>query len=129
MSTWNIYKFNTGTLVFDADGTIPRPNTDLTIELISNQQKVQLDDGSYAYMTPEIKYSKQPIQLTWYMQDQDFKDQIEDYIVNDDYLKIVTHISGDLYTLIGRFTDWRPTWLVGQEPDRWDIEATFEVME
>lgn len=126
---WDIYVYNTGTLTWDADGTIPRPNSDLTVEMNITQQKVQLADGSYAYFAPETKYERLPIQFSWFHQDQDFKDQIEDYITNYDYLKIVTHIAGDQYTLIGRFVNWRPTWLVGVSPDRWDIEATFEVME
>ncbi len=126
MSTWNIYKFNTGTLVYDSDGTIPRPNEDMDMEVISNQQKFKLADGSDAFVTPEIKSTKQPLNFIWYLQDDTtLKDKLETYMTNNDYLKIVTHTSLEF---IGRFISARTRWLTGQT-SMFEIQALFEVME
>lgn len=127
MSTWNIYKFNTGTLVYDLDGTVPRSNEDLDLSLVSNQQKVILADGTPAFMTPETKAIKQPINLIWYLQDETFLNIIQNYMINNDYLKIVTHIVD--ITFIGRFISCNGKWLTAQNGDVFEIIASFERME
>lgn len=126
MSDWNIYKWNTSTLLWDADGTIPRPQENLDDEISSTQQKYTLADGSNAFMTPETKYIKEPLNFKWFLQDLVFKEKIETYFSNNDYLKIETHQA--TITYIGRFIHFKPTWLIGQT-DTWEVEAQFERME
>lgn len=121
---WSIYTWN-GT-IWVSDGTIPRPNSSMQIPMLSTQVRLQLMDGSDAYQSPETKSSKQSLVMNWVQQDHDFVEQLRGYIEDNEYLKIVTHISGEEY--IGRFIAVTPTWLVGVE-DEFEIEATFEVME
>jgi hypothetical protein len=126
MSNWNIYKWNTSTLEWDSDSTIPRPNDVLPLERIHNQIRVQLAEGDNAYVTPEIKFLKQPVQLTWLFQDESLVTKLEGYYTNNDYLKIVTHVSGREWE--GRFASFAPTWLIGTDGDKYDITGTFEIM-
>jgi hypothetical protein len=129
MSNWSIYKYNTGTLTWDADGTIPHPNADLDVDMVSTQQKISLADGSFAYVSPETKFDRTPLSMTWIYQDQTFKDKLEAYMTNSDYLKIVTHLGSGYYTFIGKFISIKSKWLVGVEPDAFDIDAVFEIEE
>lgn len=125
---WAIYEWNSVTLEWDSIGTISRPNESINAgELQSTQERIFLADGSDAYVTPETKYIPQAITFIWYSKDQDFKDQISTYITDDTYLKIQTHIED--ISFIGQFINIQPIWVVGQNPDIWDINATFEVME
>ena len=84
---WNIY-YQESSLSWVADGTIPRPNDVLNYETISTQTAIQLADGSKAYITPEIKSLKNPLIFLWYMDDGTYKDKIEAYILNNEYIKI-----------------------------------------
>lgn len=126
MSSWNIYKFNNSTLVYDLDGTVPRSNEDIDLGLASNQQKFVLADGSLAFVTPETKAVKQPITLVWYLEDETFMNIILAYMNNNDYLKIVTHTD---ITFIGRFIQCNGKWLTGQNGDIFELTTTFERME
>lgn len=127
MAGWNIYVWNNSTLTWDSDGTIDRPNDTLSQDRLSNQQKILLADGSPAYVVPETYVDKQSITLVWFYKLIDLKSQIESYMNDHDYIKIETHVSGIQF--IGRFIQFSPIWLTGISPDRWDITATFEVME
>jgi len=125
---WNIYVWNSDTLSWDLDGTLDRPNHDFSEgETVSTQQRVILENGSDAYMTPDTKYIRQPLQMSWDYKSQTLRDQILGYIEADSYLKIETHVAGIEY--IGQFTDVQPLWLVGQYPNKWGLSAIFEVME
>jgi hypothetical protein len=124
---WNIYIWNTNTLTWDSDGTIDRPNEGLPLETVHNQQKFQLADGDSAFVTPEVTYLKQPIQMVFYYKDESFVTQLVDYLENNNYIKIETHVSGRNF--IGRFTSVKPNWLTGENPDKYDVESIFEIME
>lgn len=126
MSNWTIYTQNSGLVWVEDVSGIPRPQQSMPVELISTEVENSLADGSRAFIVPETKIVKSDLVFTWYEQSQTFKEQLEDYITNYDYIKIVTHISG--LEFIGRFKSVRPIWLVGIE-DKWDIEATFSVQE
>lgn len=125
-SDWNLYTWNTGTLQWDNEGTLIRPNEALTEETISNQQRTILANGDDAYMTPETYYTINAITFTWYLQSSTLKTQIETFIKNHEYIKITTHTST---VYIGRFLSIRPTWLTGQSPDKYDLECIFEIQE
>ena len=118
---WDIYYQESGGS-WVSDGTIPRANDTLTYEYLSTQMPVQLADGSRAYITPETKYLKNPLVFLWYIDDGTYKTKIENYIINNEYIKIECHTGTDF---IGRFTALKTTHLVGIE-DTYDLEATFE---
>lgn len=124
---WKIYVYNTGTLAWDFDYDLARPNDVLILSLLHNQQKYQLADGSYAFITPENRTTRDQVSFTWIYKDNDFKNQIEEYANNHDYLKITTH-NVDI-EFIGRFVAINPTWLSGVNGDYFDITTTFEIME
>lgn len=105
-----------------ADGTLPRPNDTLTYNYSSTQTTVQLADGSKAYISPETKSNKETITFVWYWDDGTYKTKIENYINNNTYLRIVTHVP---VHLVGRFTSLRASHVVGLD-DSYDLEATFE---
>jgi len=122
---WDIYTFVDED--WEDDGTIPRPNEDLSTPIISNQAKFKLIDGSNAYITPPITTDNENLSFTWLNDDGTLKEKIEEYMIDNTLLKIETHVTG--ITFIGKFTRLNPIWLVGQEPDMWKLEATFERME
>ena len=122
---WTVYIYGSAG-DWEASTAIRRPNDNLTVELESTQQKVQLADGSFTYINPETKSMKQPLTFLWLFDDGTLKTQLETYVNNSDYLKIVTH-SGE--TFIGRFLNVSRVWLTGIGTDTYDITATFEQME
>jgi hypothetical protein len=123
MSNWSVYKYNLNTLEWDYHTTVPRSNTDIEEEYLANEQKIKLADGSDAFFSPEIKYTKSQILFTWLNQtDTTLRTLIRTYIEDDEYIKITTHLSGIEY--IGRFISFKDKWLVGQE-DTFDCEAIF----
>lgn len=125
ISFWTVsYQASGGLWV--TDGNLPRPNANLNYETISTQTKVQLSDGSNAYITPEVKYLKSPMIFSWYFDDGTYKTKIENYMKNNEYLKITTHLGVDL---IGKFIGLKASHLVGESPDSYDLEAIFEVHE
>ena len=56
MSVWNVYIEESGGWV--ADGTIKRPNEDLSTPIESTMEVVTLEDGSEGVIIPETKYRK-----------------------------------------------------------------------
>ena len=121
MSNWNVYTYSSGSeWVFD--DYIPRANADLDIGETSTQTEVMLADGSTAVLIPETTIKYQPINFTWLNDDGTVKAKIRDYIVNNDYLKIVTHVGDEEY--FGYFVNVQIVWLVGQA-DKYDLIGTF----
>ncbi len=123
-NTWNIEKKNGS---YANDGTIYRPNDDVSVDLMSTQNKSRLANGSNVFVTPETKVSKQPLSFVWLEipQSDSFRTKIEAYVTNGDYLRITTHLSE---TFIGRFINVQRVWLSGKE-DTYDLQAAFERME
>jgi len=123
-SSWNIYELESGDTWALTD-TIYRPNENTTMPILSTQQKVQLADGSYGFMSPETKYVREPIEFIWTYVDDTFKTKIENYVKNATYIKIVDHNSAEY---IGRFISVQRIWLTGVD-DTYDFSAVFEIME
>lgn len=121
--TWDVYVNESGSSWTD-DFDLYIPNIDLSEEKISNQRNIILADGSKAFFTPETKYAYQNLTFSWQwiVVADGLISKIEDYITDNDRLKIVTHLSVEY---IGYFTNINKMHLVGQDPDAWDIEATF----
>jgi hypothetical protein len=126
-SLWVVYVRESGN-VYTGDSYIPRPNENLEMQTVSMQQKVPLADGSYGYSTPETVSNKESLNFKWLLEDDNtgLDTLIQAYITSEDFLKIATHVNGrDFY---GKFISVKSTWLVGYEPDTYEIEATFERM-
>ena len=121
---WNIYIYGSAG-EWESDGTIRKPNDNLSLNVTSTQTKVVLADGSNAFVNPEVLYTKDSLNFIWMEDDGDLKAQIESYIANGDYIKIVSETAGDF---IGRFTSVSVVWLKGVA-DTFDISAIFERME
>jgi len=127
MSNWNLYTYESGDVWVLDPRLIPRPNDDVEVSKASTQQAIQLADGSMGYIAPEVKGFRNEITFSWVLKDFDFRQQIEDYIDNHDYIKIETHIAG--YEFIGRFKAITSKWLVGESPDQYVVSIIFERME
>ena len=125
-NSWTVYILQSGGS-YVSDGAIYRPNDNTSIDFTSTQQKVGLADGSQAFINSEIKYVKEPISFTWLEipESDSFRSQIENYVKNQDYLKITTHL-GEV--IKGRFVNVRRIWLVGTE-DTYDLNASFDIIE
>ena len=121
--TWTIYK-KVGT-VWTPDGSLYRPNDDFSLQKVSTQKRVPLVDGSKAFVTTSTYYVNQPLVFQWYYEDGTTKTKVENYINNQNDLKIVDQ-NGDTY--IGRFTSSEASLFVGVSPDVYDLKATFERM-
>jgi len=122
MSNWNIY-VETSNYGWEADDAIPRPHQDLESIYISTQQKIKLADGSNAFINVETKRNKEPIIMFWAETTAAFREQIENYMLNGDKVKIVTHTSEEF---IGRFLSMKRVWFTGVAPDAYDIQVSFE---
>jgi len=125
-NSWTIEDKTSGSWV--ADGTIYRPNEDTSLSLVSTQTKINLANGSQAFVTPSTKYNLQPVVFRWLnIPDTDaFVNKIKNYVINQTYVRITDHNSD---TYIGRFINLERLWLSGQDPDTYDLEAEFERME
>jgi len=123
ISYWNIYTLNSDNLTYTLDGTIPRPNENLETEVISTRQKIALANGSSAFVSPETKSVKQPFTMFFADTTSALRSQIQDYIDVDDRVKIITH-TGEQF--IGKFMNMKRVWLIGVEPDSYDIQVTLE---
>lgn len=120
MSTWQIYT-QTSNLGWEADTAINRPNQDMETKYTSTMTTVRLADGSTGYVTPETKRVSEPFTMFWADTSSAFRTQLENYILNGDTVKIVTHGSD---TFIGKFTDMSRIWFSGLD-DTYDVQATF----
>lgn len=119
--TWSIaVKESGGTWV--SDGTIYIPNSNLGLETVSTQTRVQLANGSFAYIRPETKYNISALKFAWFYLPKTFKDKIEGYIQDASAIRITDHNSNLYY---GRFTSIQSTWLAGED-NKYDVTAEFE---
>lgn len=123
-NSWSIYINESGDS-WTLDGSIYRPNQDLLEETSSTQQTINLLDGSKAFISPETKSINEPLVFAWIgiTVADGLISKIKTYIQNETRVKIVTHLSDEY---IGYFRNLRPNQLVGQSPDQWDVEVTFE---
>lgn len=121
--TWNCQKKVSGS--WQSDGVIFRPNDTYTLSKSSTQSTVQLVDGSNAYITPSTKYLDGAITFVWFYEDGTTKTKVEDYIDNQDDVKITDDLGNNF---IGRFTIIDSTRSVGISEERYDIRAVFERM-
>jgi len=121
--SWNVEIKSGGSWV--SDSTIFRPNDSFALPKLSTQSKTSLADGSNAYVSPSTKYLDQPMNFTWYYDDGTTKTKIEGYIDNGTDVKVTDDL-GNLF--IGRFISITPTRLFGQSEEKYDINATFEIM-
>jgi hypothetical protein len=121
--TWNVSRKIDGTWTPQSTG-IYRPNNDFAEEQISNQVKVILADGSYAYIVPETKSNPTSLKMSWTYLPKTYKDQIDGYVTNLYDLKITDHNSTVYY---GRFINSKSNRLVGTA-DMYDVSAEFELM-
>ena len=108
-----------------ADGTIFRPNDNLSIPKSSTQVTMGLADGSLAFIAPSTKFLDDPMVFTWFWEDGTVKTKVEAYITNQNDVKIIDH---DANEYIGRFTAIDSVQIVGQDPDVYDIKASFAIM-
>jgi len=122
MNTWSIY-YEDSNGDWIADTAIPRPNDDMSTNLLSTQQKVKLADGSNAFITPETKSEKETFDMFFANASSTFRTQITDYITSGTRVKIVTHNSE---TYIGYFLGMTRVWFAGISPDEFDITLTFQ---
>jgi len=123
-NTWGVELWS-GT-VWGSDGTIYRPNENLSIEIMGTQSKVALANGGNAFFTPETKYVPQDIVFQWFeiYPSDSFLNKIRDYVRNGSYLRITDHLSNPYY---GKFVTIRRVWLKSVD-DTFDIESTFQTM-
>jgi hypothetical protein len=122
--TWTTYiKDSSGAWVLDT--SLPRPNDVFRLPLTSTQVKVKLANGDNAFITPEVKSEKRTLSFTWLADDGTIKTQIETYINNQEDIKIIDH-NNNIY--IGRFISIESNWVLGVEPDEYDITAILEQM-
>ncbi len=92
---------------------------------MSTQSRVQLANGSNAFVAPSTKYIDGQIGLTWYYDDGTIKAQVEGYITARSDLKITDHNNVVYY---GRFTGINVSEEVGYSSSRYDIQAEFVIM-
>lgn len=118
---WAVYVWDSGsTYTFDA--YMYRPNKDLETTIVSNMQVIKLADGSEAYIQPENKYIRGNINMYFAETTSAYRSQIENYIINGEKVKIVTHDSQIIY---GYFIDMNRVWFAGQESS-FDIAVVFK---
>ena len=123
-TTWTIEILQSGG-TFVSDGTIYTPNSDLSLDVTSTQERVQLADGSRGWVTPETRSTPDELQFEWLAVDNTFATQIRDYVVNGDTVRIT---DDDGITYYGRFLTVKRIWITGVDPNEYDLQATFEIM-
>ena len=123
-TTWATYIKTAGSWVLEGTG-IYRPNDNMPIPKMSTQIEIPLTNGDLAFMTPSTKYLDGPMTFTWLWDDGTTKTKVEAYINNQNDVKIIDH---DTNEYIGRFLAVESVQYVGQDPDRYDIKATFKIM-
>jgi hypothetical protein len=123
MSTWSIaYEQSSG--LWANDTAIPRPNDDIETQYISTQVKIRLASGSDGYVIPQNKRATESFTMLFKNTTSAFRTQIQGYMYDGDTVRIITH-TGEQF--IGRFINMSRVWVVGTEPDEFDVTVTFEL--
>lgn len=120
---WLVY-LQTSNYGWAADTAFPRPNENLETQIVSTQTKGRLADGSNVFITPENKRVKEAFGMTFIDTTTALRTQIENYMINGDTIKIVTHTGEEF---IGRIIDMKRVWFVGTFSDEYDIQIMFEL--
>lgn len=121
-STWVIELMDSsGTYV--NDGTIYVTNQDIEEKIISTQQKIVLANASKAFVGFEHKKQFETLDLFWGDVDSSFITKIENYVANNDNVRIITS-QGTVFQ--GHFIAYQKTWIVGTDPVEYDVIASFE---
>ena len=99
------------------------PNEHLERNKVSTLTQVKIVDGSYSYVSPEIKFNYEPIVMTFLAIEasDEFTAIINSYIDNQTYVKVVDHLGGEME---GIFTSINEVWISGME-DSYDYQVTF----
>lgn len=122
-TTWTTQIKSAGNWI--GDGSIYRPNDNLSIQKRSTQSVVSLANGGNAYLAPSTKYIDGALTFIWFWDDGTTKTKIEGYINSQNDVKIIDH---DANEYIGRFTHIESTQMVGEDPDRYDVKAVLTIM-
>ncbi len=120
MSNWTMSIKNSANN-YVSDGTIQRPNEDMETQKISTTQRINMADGSTAFVTPSTKSRSEPFTMFFADTTSAFRTKIQTYIDNSDDVKITTHTS-EVFT--GKFTVIKRVWFSGQA-DTYDVMTTF----
>lgn len=123
-TNWPVEVYNPFTFGFDADGDLFAPNANFEVGRLSTETKVILADGGDSFFTPEIFVNPQPINFIWEAVDLTFINKLRGYVNNNKFLRITDH-NGVQY--LGKFVDVKPVWILGVEPDEYDIVGVFWV--
>jgi len=119
-SNW-VVQILSGTSWID-DGTLYRPNKNITNKVTSTQQAIELVDGDEAFITPSTKYRTNQVEFAWLQIDATFLNKIKTYIQNGSGLKIIDHLGT---SHIGKFTSLEYIDEVGQDLNLYDISCNF----
>jgi hypothetical protein len=111
-------------LIWEDEDPIYRPNANLKLSRQATLTKTALANGSFGYVSPEVKSNHESLKITWFYLPKADHDRIEDYVSDGDDLRITDH-NNDIY--YGRFITIDTDWLAGEE-DRCDIVAAFEII-
>ena len=121
---WTTEKRVAGSWVEEVDG-VYAPNEAFERSNKSTLTVTRLANGKNAYMTFSTKATHQMLPFSWIFVDESFFTQIDDYVTNNDILRITDHL-GRVY--VGMFIDIKPMEVVGQNPTKFNIMANFEIM-
>ena len=84
MSTWTMTIKNSAN-VYVADGTINRPMEDMETQKISTTQRINMADGSTAFVTPSTKSRSEPFTMFFANTTAAFRTKITYWFSNDFY--------------------------------------------
>jgi len=122
---WSVYVHEESGSQWIFSEYINRPNQDMNTEEISTMQSTQLAEGSQGFITPEIKYLKQPFQMFFANTTSDFRNLLYGYLRNGTKIKLITH---DNQEFIGKITNISRVWFSGRT-EWFDLQVTFTIME
>jgi hypothetical protein len=120
---WTIYTLNSDGVTWALETSFPRPNQDLETQKVSTMQTVKLANGDEAFVTPEVRRTKEAFSMMWFDTTATFRNQIDEYINFGESIKMITHTNE---VFIGRLLDYKRVWLTGCSPDQYDIAVTFK---
>jgi hypothetical protein len=124
---WKLYTETGVGYSWEEVGYIYCPNANLEKNKTGTLIQSKLANGANAYLSPEIKYNWEPIILTYLaldpedVDDATFINNINSYIDNGTYVKVVDHEGGELF---GIFTAMQEVWLSGVDNCK-DVQITM----